>query len=456
MAITKIWSVKSRLDTSLDYIANPEKTSLKPNIDAKEGVIKYITNADKTEQCKYVTAYGCSDDSPFSDMLETKRLFGEKRPRKNGVVAYHIVQSFKDFETTSDIAHKCGKELVERLFSSKYEAVIATHIDQDHMHNHIIINSTSYVDGYKYRNNFKDYFVDIRGISDQICRENSLSVIEKPKRRGMHYGEWLALKEGRPTIRGQVRNEIDQIILSSYTMKEFWKIFEERGNCINRQGENITHTSFIPACGKKPIRFTNLGEGYSIEDIQKRITAQRNGIRTAPSSQIPKQKAYKLNGSHQNLKRKKLKGFVALYFHYMYFFKLIRKNKTPQRVSFFMRDELINLERYQKQFRFLYKNNIETGKDLLNFQKSKEDKINELVEKRKQLYTSKTEENEFEVKQEAEKINIELKELRKDVRMCKAISKDAYKISEKKKCANALIKQAQKEMKENEHKRRGR
>ena len=79
MAITKIWSVKSRLDTSLDYIANPEKTSLKPNIDAKEGVIKYITNADKTEQCKYVTAYGCSDDSPFSDMLETGDEGTEKR-----------------------------------------------------------------------------------------------------------------------------------------------------------------------------------------------------------------------------------------------------------------------------------------------------------------------------------------------------------------------------------------
>ena len=72
MAITKIWSIKSRLDTSLNYIANPEKTSIKPNIDAREGVIKYIKNEDKTERCKYVRAYNCSEDTPYNDMLQTQ------------------------------------------------------------------------------------------------------------------------------------------------------------------------------------------------------------------------------------------------------------------------------------------------------------------------------------------------------------------------------------------------
>jgi hypothetical protein len=456
MAITKIWSIKSRLDTSLKYIANPEKTVLKPDIDAREGVIKYITNPNKTERCKYVTAYGCSADTPFLDMLETKNMFEEKIPRKNGVLAYHLVQSFKDFETTPDIAHKCGKELVEKLFEGKYEVVLATHLDKDHLHNHIIINATSYVDGSKYRNNFKDYFIDIRRTSDQICRDNCLSVIEKPQKRSMHYAEWKAVQEGRPTIRGQVREEIDQIILSSYTMKEFWKIFEERGNRIHRRGDNIKYTSFVPACGKRSIRFTNLGKGYSLEEIQERITAQRNGIRIAAPSQFPKRKTYKFHGKFGDIKKKKLKGFIALYFHYLCFFKIIRKKQTPQRVSFFMRDELIKFQRYQRQFRFLYKNNIETGKDLKDFQKLKEDKINKLVEERKRLYSSRTEENEQEIKIEAEKINKKLCELRSDVRMCKAIAKDAYTISEKKKRANALIKQAEKEMIENEHKRRGR
>ena len=97
MAITKIWTVKSRLDLSLKYIANPDKTSIQPDIDAVEGVMKYIKNGDKTEQCKYVKAYNCTTDKAFSEMLETQEFFG-KSGRKNGVLAYHLVQSFKDFE----------------------------------------------------------------------------------------------------------------------------------------------------------------------------------------------------------------------------------------------------------------------------------------------------------------------------------------------------------------------
>ena len=134
MAITKIWTVKSRLDTSLSYIANPEKTSLKPDIDAVEGVAKYIANQDKTENCVYVKSYHCSTDKAFSEMLETQEAFGKSR-RKNGVLAYHLVQSFKDFETTPEIAHKCGLELVERLFADKYEVMLATHLDHAHLHN---------------------------------------------------------------------------------------------------------------------------------------------------------------------------------------------------------------------------------------------------------------------------------------------------------------------------------
>ena len=454
MAITKIWSIKSRLDTSLNYIANPEKTTLKPNIDAREGVIKYIKNEDKTERCKYVQAYHCSDDAPFNDMLQTQKDWCRDR-RKNGVLAYHIVQSFKDFETTPEIAHECGKELCERLFG-KYECIIATHLDHDHLHNHIIINSTSFLDGSMYKNNFKDYFVDIRGISDAICREHCLSVIENPKHRGMHYGEWLALKEGRPTIRGQVRIDLDEIIKASYTMKEFWKLLEERGFVICRRRPKYEYTSFIPPYGTKQIRLDKLGPEYTEEAILERIITARNKIRTASPTEIPKRKVYKYKGDLKNMKSVKLKGFKALYFHYMYFFKIIPRKSTPQRVSFFMRDELIKFERYQKQFKFLYKNNIETGTQLSDFQKSKEREIDDLVAERKMLYSFRTEENENEVKDKAEKINIKLRAIRMDVKMCKAIAVDSYKISQKYEQAKVLIKQAEMEAKANEHKRRGR
>ena len=454
MAITKIWSVKSRLDTSLKYIANPDKTTLQPDIEAVEGVIKYIKNNDKTEQCKYVKAYNCTADKAFSEMMETQEFFG-KAGRKNSVLAYHLVQSFKDFETTPEIAYKCGLELAERLFADKYEIVVATHLDHKHLHNHIIINAVSYLDGYKYRNNFKDYFIDIRGISDQICIENCLSVIEHPKRRGMHYGEWLALKEGRPTIRGSIRRDIDEIIKCSYTMDQFWQNLKKRGFVVHRKGPNIKYTSIIAPNAKRPMRLDNLGEGYSEAEILERIIATRNGIITAAPSEMPK-KQYKFRGSLKNVKGKKLKGFMALYFHYLYLFKKIQRKQTPQRVSFFMREEMIKFDRYQKQFKFLFSHDIETGEQLQKYQQSKEAEIDILITQRKKLYDERNDENCDEVKEKAKAINTELNELRKEIRMCKAIFKDSYKIAEKQRQAMALQEQADKELMKDEHKRRSR
>ena len=454
MAITKIWTVKSRLDSSLNYIANPDKTRIKPDIDAVEGVIKYIKNEDKTENCLYVKAYNCTTDNPYADMIDTQEFFG-KAGHKNAVLAYHLVQSFKDFETTPEIAHKCGLELAERLFADKYEVVVATHLDHKHLHNHLIINSVSYADGYKYRNNFKDYFVDIRGISDAICIENCLSVIEHPQRRGMHYAEWLALKEGRPTIRGQIRSEIDEIIKCSYTMEQFWQNLKKRGFVIHRKGPNIKHTSIIAPNAKRPMRLDNLGRGYSEAEILQRIIATRNGIITAAPSEIQK-KQYKFKGNLKNVKGKKLKGFIALYFHYLYLFKKIERKQTPQRVSFFMREEMIKFDRYQKQFKFLFTHNIETGEDLQKYQKAKETEVDDLIARRKTLYNERNDENCDEVKEKAKEINAELNEIRKEIRLCKAIFKDSYKIAEKKRQALALQKQADKELRENEHKRRSR
>ena len=454
MAITKIWSVKSRLDTSLKYIANPDKTTLQPDIEAVEGVIKYIKNNDKTEQCKYVKAYNCTIDKAFSEMMETQEFFG-KAGRKNSVLAYHLVQSFKDFETTPEIAHKCGLELAERLFADKYEVVVATHLDHKHLHNHLLINAVSYVDGSKYRNNFKDYFIDIRGISDAICRENCLSVIDHPQRRGMHYGEWLALKEGRPTIRGSIRRDIDEIIKCSYTMDQFWQNLKKRGFVVHRKGPNIKYTSIIAPNAKRPMRLDNLGEGYSEAEILERIIATRNGIIMAAPSEMPK-KQYKFRGSIKNVKGKKLKGFMALYFHYLYLFKKIQRKQTPQRVSFFMREEMIKFDRYQKQFKFLFSHDIETGEQLQKYQQSKEAEIDILITQRKKLYDERNDENCDEVKEKAKAINTELNELRKEIRMCKAIFKDSYKIAEKKRQAMALQEQADKELMKDEHKRRSR
>ena len=193
---------------------------------------------------------------------------------------------------------------------------------------------------------------------------------------------------------------------------------------------------------------------YTEEAIKERIIANRNGIKMASPSELSN--GFDYGSTYKNANPTKLKGFVALYYHYLYFFGVIKKKKVPQRVSFYMRDELIKFDRYKKQFEFMYKNEIETGTQLSEYRKSKEEKINELVEERKKLYASKTEDNEQEIKIKAKAINDELRDLRKEIRLCNAISLDSYKISQKQQKAQELQKQAEMEANANEHKRRGR
>ena len=444
MAITKVFAIRENLCRSVSYASNEKKTTL-------DGKIEYAVDLKKTEKRLFQSCLNCSSiDMAYEEMQRTKSRWS----KEDDVLGYHFIQSFKSGEVTPEQAHEIGIEFARRCFGDRFEVVIGTHLNTENLHNHIVVNSVSFVDGKKYHSSPESYYNKIRGESDNLCRENDLSVVV-PKGRGLHYAEWKAIKEGKPTIRGQMREELDEIIKCSYTMKEFWKRLDERGYKIHRKGENIKHISIIAPYAKRPVRLDGLGADYTIEAIQQRIIAARNGIIVASPSALPK-KQYKFNGSFKNMPRKKLKGFQALYFHYLYLFKKIRKKQTPQRVSFFMREELIKLDRYQKQFKFIFKNDIETGEDLSAYQKSKEDKVDDLIMQRKTLYAERTDENCDETREKAAEINKELTALRCEVRICKNIFKDAYRISEKKRQAEELQKQAKQEMMKNEYKRRGR
>lgn len=445
MAITKVYAIRKNLQRSVSYASNEKKTNL-------DNVIEYAVNISKTEQRLFQSCVNCiSVETAYTEMQETK-----KRWRKtDGVLGYHFIQSFKPDEVTPELAHKIGVAFAEECFGDRFQVVIGTHLDKSHLHNHIVVNSVSFMDGGKYHSSPSSYYKKIRQISDRLCRENELSVIEKPQGKGKHYAEWKAEKSGKPTVRGQFRAELDEIIKSSYTMTDFWKILKERGYTIKRRQGKYKFPSVIPPFGKYPIRFDNLGKGYTLDDIQQRIIAARNGIRTASPSELPK-KVYKVKGSLRNVKPKKLKGFIALYFHYLYFFGKIRRKQTPQRVSFFMREELLKMERYQKQFKFLNENKLETVSELTAYHKNKSDEMEELITQRKQLYSERTDENCEEIKKQVSEINSAIRKIRSELRMCKSIYEDAEHIAEKQKQIQSLTKQAEKEVNRDEHKRRSR
>ena len=206
VAYTKVFAIRARLDKRVRYITDGEKTSLASSI-------TYISNPEKTEQFFFTSALNCSSvDTALSEMMETKQQFG----KMGGVLGYHFIQSFQPGEVTPEQAHAIGLEFAKRLFGKRYEVVISTHLNKHHLHNHLVVNSVSCVDGQKYHSSPESYYNDVRGTSDELCRENDLSVIA-PQGKGKHYAEWKAEQGGKPTVRGVIRTDIDAIIHQAYT-----------------------------------------------------------------------------------------------------------------------------------------------------------------------------------------------------------------------------------------------
>lgn len=429
MDATRIWSIKGRLDSVINYVTNPEKTDgsryTDTELQALTDVIDYAEDGTKTHNKVYVSGINLSPNIARDQMVMTKLQFG----KTDKILAYHGYQSFLPGEVTPDMAHEIGIKLAERLWGDRFQVLVTTHLDHEHIHNHFCLNSVSFVDGKKFRGGSKAYWI-MRAESDKICAEYGLSVIENPG-KGKSYAEWKAEQEGRPTIRGQIREELDEVIKCSYTMKQFWDILAKRGYVICRRRPQYEYTSFIPPYGTKQVILDKLGADYTEEAISERIRMGRNGIREFDTPKI----------DHNDWLKKyepiKLKGFKALYYHYLYLFGKIRKKETPQRISFYMREELIKFDRYQKQFHFLMDNDIETTEQLTAFKEGAESKIKELTLARSRLY------NKLDKKPEIEKINKEIRELRKDVRTCNNISADCERIPEHQNYVAQLEQQAQ-------------
>lgn len=186
MAITKILPVRGQLKGCLDYAANPQKTEYLNTADMQR-LMNYTQNGDKTEHQLYVSGFNCDPQNAYYLMQATKRRWG--KPLDSGNVGYHIIQSFKPGEATPDQVYEIGCEFARRFLEDRFECTVSTHLDKGHLHNHIVVNSVSFMDGRMFRNDFTTYYKGIRAVSDELCRENRLSVVETDG-HGKSYGEW--------------------------------------------------------------------------------------------------------------------------------------------------------------------------------------------------------------------------------------------------------------------------
>lgn len=189
----------------------------------------------------------------------TKRLW--EQPTDKGVLAYHIIQSFSPGEATPDQVHEIGCEFARRFLADRFECTVSTHLDKGHLHNHIVVNSVSYADGKMFRNNFDTYYHGIRQVSDELCRENRLSVIETDG-KGKSYDEWLSGQAGKPTIRGMVRKDVEQAIAAADSFDGFITELQNMGYTV-KYGPRVEHIAVRHKDAQRNIRIDRLDPRFS-------------------------------------------------------------------------------------------------------------------------------------------------------------------------------------------------
>ena len=323
MATTSIWRVKGWLGKVVVYVENPDKTTNPKSFTDKDmaeqdgqelsDVIRYAVNSRKTqkadnEDCavvhRFVSGINCSPSTARDEMLAVKKRFS----KESGTVAYHGYQSFAPGEATPEMAHEIGIKLAARLWGDRYQVIVATHLDKEnHLHNHFVLNTVSFVDGIKYHRTKKDYH-DMQTVSDELCREYRLSVIENPQYgKAKQYGEWRAEQEQRPTWRWLIRADMDEAIRQSMTERQFFDNLRKKGYEV-KIGKDI---SVRPPGKERFVRLIrNFGEDYSIEQIRRRILSQTRAEKkpSEPTRQVIR---IRLFGSLK--KTRKITGFRALY-----------------------------------------------------------------------------------------------------------------------------------------------
>ena len=435
MAYTKILVIHNRLDKCVDYAQDEEKTSL-------EAAIDYALNREKTERTCFETAINCDRERVYQDMMDTKRRWGKADRRRKG---YHVIQSFAPGEVTPEEAHAIGVELAQRLLGDRYEVVVSTHLNKAHLHSHLVFNSVSFLDGAMYRDTFKDLFggdgVGIRGTSDAICLEHGLSIIEpsKPlKGSVVSRAEWEAEQKGKPTFRGMVRRDIETAIANSYTMRSFWQQLEQMGYTVKR-GPNIAHPAVKPPGGQRFIRLDSQKLGYTEEVLAARLAAVRSGevpplvTETAPppmSCRLSPGRRYRVRGSMG--RPRKLTGFRALYFKYLYLLGAIPSRRPGTRAAFPMRSEIIKFDRYQEQFRYLMKTHIETAEQLSMQYDAIQAEIDALTDRRRELYQwRRAGQGGAAIDGEIAAITDRLRTLRRELKLCARIEGDIPGVRER-------------------------
>jgi hypothetical protein len=276
IATTKIRSIRGDVSRTLDYAANEHKitgTHTVPYYQALTDVIDYIEQPEKTHDVQYVTGIYCNERNARDEFVNVKKMFD----KEDGIQCFHAIQSFAPGEADADTVHEIGVKLAELMWGDRYQVLVTTHLDKEHLHNHFVINSVSFLDGKKY-NLSKGEKRRLRHLSDSLCREHELSVVipGEQKREAEKLRELGLTPPKRhvknSSFRAAIRKDINELVKEVSSLEELYRRLESQGYEVKRDREHVA----VKAPGMERFaRLRSLGDAFIPTALEDRIRRRR-------------------------------------------------------------------------------------------------------------------------------------------------------------------------------------
>ena len=366
MAISKILNMKDcgghfhgkHLKRSLDYVMNPEKT----------------------QDGRLIGAINCQVDSAFEQMKATKRKFGKVDKRQG----YHIILSFKEDEVNPDTAFEITRRFVEEYLGKSYEAVYVVHDNTAHVHSHIVFNSVSFVDGKKYRYEKGDWAKYIQPITNKLCQEYGLSIIDvddgNKEKEHESYKDWSEYREGSFVWADMIKRDLDSCILQAGNYEQFLELLSDKGYEV-KQGKYL---AVKPQGMTRFRRCKTLGDMYSDEAIRERIEKEDISFYREQQKEV---QPVLCKCKVRRYRRAKMSGLQKRYYAKLY--RIGKLKKKPYSQVWKYRDDIRKMHKLQEQYLFLVRHKIESAEELVSVLDNLTDKKKEASKEKSKTYKAK-------------------------------------------------------------------
>ena len=342
--------------------------------------LDYVTNPEKTQDGRLVGAINCQVDSAFEQMKATKRKFGKVDKRQG----YHIILSFKEDEVNPDTAFEITRRFVEEYLGKSYESVYVVHDNTAHVHSHIVFNSVSFVDGKKYRYEKGDWAKYIQPITNKLCQEYGLSIIDvddgSKEKEHESYKDWSEYREGSFVWADMIKRDLDSCILQAGNYEQFLELLSDKGYEV-KQGKYL---AVKPQGMTRFRRCKTLGDMYSYEAIQERIEKEDISFYREQQKEV---QPVLCKCKVRRYRRAKMSGLQKRYYAKLY--RIGKLKKKPYSQVWKYKEDIRKMHKLQEEYLFLVNHDIHSAEELVSVISSLTDKRKEVSAEKSRIYKAR-------------------------------------------------------------------